>query len=205
MRWIFGLLCALTALCPFSAEGLFAASEAAPPPLDRWHHVTPGSPFYSADSPQLRIAAIQQSDGLFARIILGDDDQGAYVTIGVPGLYPATQLRSELIYSNGAKMSRTVTSAALDTLAMPGSETMIYSFAVAAEDIRAFRKAARWVVRVEGQDPVTITLDGSSKAIQTALDADPVTPPPADTPSEGRQMPDMPGSKLFALPPAAAQ
>ena len=58
----------------------------------------------------------------------------------------------------------------LDTLPMPGAEMTVYSFAIAAEDITAFRRAADWVLTPDGGDPITITLDGSSNAIAEARD-----------------------------------
>jgi hypothetical protein len=173
MRWIFGFLWTLATLPAAWADEGSETSDTPPPPEGRWHHVAPESPFYSDEMARLRMAAILQPDGSFARMVLGADDLGAYVTVGLPGLETAPSLRSELVFSNGARVTRTIQDSALDTLPMPGADMMIYSFSVAAEDISAFRRASEWIVTPAGADPVTITLDGSADAIAGARDAPP--------------------------------
>ncbi len=168
MRWIFGLLFALTGLVTAQAETHGKPGAIPPPDKDRWHVVAEGSPFFSADMAGLRIAAVLQEDGNFARLVLGAEGQGAYVTVALPGQSPAASLRSELIYGNGARLTRDIADSALDTLRMPGPEMVIYSFSVAPGDISAFRRAARWVLTPAGGDPATITLDGSADAIAEA-------------------------------------
>lgn len=178
MRWILGLLLAISGLSIGQAQSPDAQSDPAAPPENRWHHVTAGSPFYSDETKAMRVAAILQSDGSFARVILGADDLGAYVTIALPGTTPAPALKSELVHSNGARLTRTVQNTALDTLAMPGAEMTIYSFAIAADDITAFQRAAEWVLTPEGADPVTVSLSGSAAAIDAARAAGTYRPDP---------------------------
>lgn len=189
MRWFLGLLLASFGWFAAQAQTSVSVAEAPVPPDNRWHTVTESSPFYSEDTARLRMVAILQSDGTFARLIFGEDEAGAYVTVALPA--PASDpqtapaLRSELEYSNGARITRTIQDSALDMLAMPGADMMIYSFAVAAEDIDAFRAAARWVLTSQGGTPVAITLDGSSRAIADAQSSDPAqiattTPEPRD-------------------------
>lgn len=169
MRWIIGALLAGIGLTAAQADTPAMPTDLPAPPADRWHHVTPASPFFSEESPAQRVAAVLQSDGKFARVILGADDLGAYVTVALPGTEPAASLRSELMFANGAKVSRTVYDTTLDTLAMPGADMMIYSFAIAPEDLSAFRQASEWILTPDGAEPVTITLDGSAAALSAAL------------------------------------
>ncbi|MEP4198453.1 MAG: hypothetical protein ABJL99_22770 [Aliishimia sp.] len=157
----------------FGLTNSFAEAETARPTLrqparDIWHQVTYSSPFFSQGTATLRIAGVIQSDGYFARIILGGRDQGAYVTVNLPGTAPVSTLRSDLVFSNGGIMSRIITGDDLEAQIMTSSESVTYSFSIAREDIRGFRSASTWTL-TQGEDRKTrITLKGSSKAIQRA-------------------------------------
>lgn len=192
MRWIIGLLLAGFGLAAAQADTPVAPSDLPAPPEDRWHHVTPASPFFSPDSAAQRMAAVLQSDGPFARVIVGADDLGAYVTVALPGTQATTSLRSDLVFSNGAKVSRTIYDTSLDTIAMPGADMMVYSFAIAAEDLSAFRQASEWILTQEGTEPVRITLDGSAAALAEALES-PVIPAASDQSQPAKDTPVLTG------------
>lgn len=175
MRWMLAPLLAICGLTIGPAGPARAQSPEAPPPSDVWHHVTETSPFFSDQTPDLPIAGIVQSDGTFARVILGADGLGAYVTIGLPGADPAPALTSQLRFANGTRLTRTVRGgadpAALDTLRMPGAQMTVYSFTLAAEDIAALARATHWVLTPQGAAPVTISLYGSAAALEAARSA----------------------------------
>lgn len=192
MRWIFGLMLAVIGLSMAQAETQDAPGADPPPDKNRWHVVAEGSPFFSADMAGLRSVAVLQDDGNFARLVLGDEGQGAYATVGLPGASPAARLRSELVLANGARLTRMIEDNALDTLEMPGPGMVIYSFSVAPGDISAFRSAARWVLTPAGSDPVTITLDGSAAAIAEARERG--APPAADSGQDRPMLTGLPGA-----------
>lgn len=169
MRLGFGLLVAIYGLLPAVLAAEPSRAPLPEPPRDVWHQITHISPFFSRALANLRAAAVIQSDGHFARIILGEGGSGAYVTVNLPGAQPADTLRSELVFSNGGVMSRMVEGDALETQVMTTSQSVTYSFSIAPEDIRGFRSADTWTLTPSNGAPVQITLKGSAKAIRTAL------------------------------------
>lgn len=168
LRRCFGLVVtayvALTA--PLVADNV--PDSATMPPKDVWHVVTPNSPFFSDSLVDLRVAAVVQSDDRFARIILGEDGRGAYVTVNLPGSLPAEALRSDLVYSNGGVLTRTLSAEMLAVQVMTSSDSVTYSFSIAADDIRVFRGATKWTLTPQGGESVEITLLGSAKALRDA-------------------------------------
>ncbi len=164
---------------PLGADGL--TESPTPPAKDVWHAVTSDSPFFSESLVELRVAAVVQSDDRFARIILAEDGRGAYVTVNLPGSAPADALRSDLVYSNGGIFTRTLGKDMIVAQVMTSSDSVTYSFSIAADDIRVFRGATKWTLTPEGGETTEITLKGSARAIRDALSA-PVTlgVPPAE-------------------------
>lgn len=137
---------------------------------DVWYHVTPGTPLFSSDPQSRHSAAVLQSDGAFAHFVLGTPEQGALVSVGLPGQRPSDTLTSDLIMPAGNVLSRKVTGAQLVATPETEADQIIYSFRIAPADIELFMAAARWRLKT-GDTQSVLTLKGSRKAISAALDA----------------------------------
>lgn len=135
-----------------------------------WHQLTPQSPLYSRVLDGYQGAALVQSDGVAAILVLGNETKGAVVTLRLPGWDSATSLVSELEMPGGYVLDRPVGQEQLTAHPSEDNDALDISFAVTHEDLPLFRKALRWRVR-DGNRVVTVTLKGSSKAIQAAMDA----------------------------------
>jgi hypothetical protein len=134
---------------------------------DRWHHVTEDSPFFAEGRPGHPGAAILQSDGRFAQIVLGDADEGALVSINMPVSDIASSLTSTLVMPDGNILVREVPQEDLVAVRAPDGESVTYSFGIASEDVDRFMTAQLW--RVQAGDTLsTISLTGSLDAISAA-------------------------------------
>ena len=157
-------LCAISWFC---AAVAFAQQ---PPPPDKWHYVTLDSPFHTSERAQLHSAGIIQSDGRIALMVLGSEDQGALVSVNLPGTEMEPQLTSTLVMSNGTVLARTVKGDQLVATTAPDSSSVTYSFRVAPGDLESFMAARTWRISA-GQNEAIISLLGSRSAISTALEA----------------------------------
>ncbi len=135
---------------------------------DIWHYVIENTPFFTEERRTLHSAGVLQSNGRFALLLLGTADQGALVSVNVPGNAPAEVLVSDLVMPSGNVLSRKVTQDQLLAMEVPGSQSYTYSFRIAPADLELFMGALRWRV-VAGENSVDLTLKGSRKAISEAI------------------------------------
>ena len=168
MRALIRLWACVIGVLALTLGGGELRAELPMPPKDIWHQVTHISPFFTRETANLRMAAIIQSDGRFARVILGEDGQGAYVTVNLPGTEPYASLRSNLVMPSGLVLERDVSGDALSAQVMNTSNSVTYSFKIAEADIEGFKGARYWTLTPEGGAAIRITLKGSRKAITAA-------------------------------------
>lgn len=137
---------------------------------DRWHHVTEDSPFFAENRDVPPGAAVLQSDGRFAQIVLGGPDEGALVSVDLPTPERAATLTSTLVMPDGDILVREVAQDDLVALRGADGDSVTYSFGIAPNDVDRFMQARLWRVQA-GDTLTTITLDGSLDAISAALAA----------------------------------
>lgn len=134
---------------------------------DVWHHVCADSPFYVAERSSLQSAAILQSDGQFALIVLGAEEQGGLVSVSVPGTVPLGSLMSRLRLPSGSILTREVGGEQLWSVKTEETDSITYSFRIAPEDLDLFQAALEWTIEA-GATSLTISLEGSRDAIDAA-------------------------------------
>ncbi|THH36195.1 hypothetical protein E4Z66_14190 [Aliishimia ponticola] len=137
---------------------------------DVWHIVSDDSPFFAPDRPDQNAAALLQSDGRFALLVLGTDAQGALVSVNLPGTTAAERLTSTLVIANGTVLTREISGDQLLAQPIPDGETVTYSFRIAPGDLESFMAASEWRLNAGGT-VTTLTLDGSRKAVSAAIEA----------------------------------
>ena len=139
-------------------------------PRDKWHMLTPDSPLYSSVLDGYHGAALVQTNGVSAIFVLGNETRGAVVTLRFPGWTKAQSLTSELIMPAGNILKRAVESDHLTAHPSVDNDALDVSFAITHDDLPLFRRAVKWRLS-DGENSVTITLNGSSRAIREALEA----------------------------------
>lgn len=147
-----------------------SAALSEPFKLDGWHFVCPESPFHAVNGSQRPSAAIAQSDGTFALLVLGNAGEGALVTVNLPNAERAERVQSQLVLSGGRILAREIEGEELwsETITAPASVT--YAFRVPAADVGIFQKAMSWRIRA-GKTDVQFVMKGSSAAIAMAIKA----------------------------------
>lgn len=137
---------------------------------DVWHYVTQASPFYTEERSSLHSAGVIQADGRFALLVLGTPDQGALVSVNLPGDTAQTALTSDLVLTSGGVLSRSVTHEQLVANVTLDGASHTYSFRIAPADVETFMAARHWRITA-GDTRVTLTLKGSRRAISKAIAA----------------------------------
>lgn len=137
---------------------------------DVWHHITEGTPFHAEHSIRYHGAGLLQDDGLAVILLLGAPDQGALITLNLPGPAPHARLTSTLQVPGTGALTREIGGDQL--VATPAGDGLgvNYSFRIAAEDLAFFMAATRWTIHADGARHV-ITLDGSAAALTAAMEA----------------------------------
>lgn len=172
LRWV--------SLAAFLWTGAAAAADWT---RDVWHHVGPDSPFNDPDRPERHAAGLVQQDGRIAVIELGTPEQGALVSVSLPGPQISERLNSILEMPAGYALSRRVSGTQLVAAKAADSDEVSYTFRIDPADIELFMAARYWRLRLGEDETVTLTLKGSRKALSAALAARDAAamPPPGDT------------------------
>lgn len=137
---------------------------------DRWHHVTETSPFWTEGRAYLHGAAILQEDGRFALMVLGNEEDGALVSVNLPMSDIASDLTSTLVMPDGSILVRRAEDSQFIAERDADGQSVTYSFGIAPADIEQFMAAQMWRVQA-GETLTTISLVGSRDAITAALAA----------------------------------
>ena len=137
---------------------------------DVWHFVCQDSPFFTPDRLDRHSAGVLTSEGGFALMVLGDIDQGALVSINIPGETIQPEVTSTLEMPAGTVFSRTVSGDQLWAVLTIDRLSVTYTFRVDPADIEFFQAGKQWRVTA-GEAVSTVPLKGSRKAINAAIQA----------------------------------
>jgi hypothetical protein len=135
---------------------------------DVWHRVTADSPFFSPDRRDYPSAGVLQGDGQFLLLVLGEANEGALVSVVLPGSEPQAELSSTIVLTSGNALTRTIAGAELLAVADPETGSVTYSFRIPPQDLETVMAGRSWQFAA-GREQVDITLDGSRKAISEAI------------------------------------
>lgn len=159
----------LMVLLAFAASlGILLPNDTYAQPIDRWHYIDNASVLHTERVDGLHGAGIIQSDRIFAMLYLGLPEDNGVVTVALPTRSAAAALTSTLVATNGQRFERTVDETDMD-VAQINDETFAYSVPISWDDVRLFKSALTWHVKVE-DDIWSISLSGSQVAIEKAVE-----------------------------------